>query len=453
MNAATYYRQVTRRALAPRPLSQSAIKIPHYKPVNQKAKDFHASQAKINILPGGNQSGKTTTVAHDHVMYARKQPKGCKGLAMTDTYENIADNLWPHYKECMHESEWEWIKGNQKTDNPKIIRLKKNWYDFHFGSYEQGRKAQQGKKWDYFHPDEECPYEIWLEVYRGCLARGARIGYSYTPLEGYEYLEELIEKGTDPTNTWYWAPQEPMSLLENPHVPQAEKDAWIDMLSEQGQQTRVFGYKGKREGLVYPQFSKEKHVIEPFPIPYDWRFYRCIDFGKVHPTVSLILATDGEKIFIVDEYYQASRLIEYHVKQFQEQHKRIPIKDRPFENWLPPLITITDHDAQLRLEYEAQGIFSEPAQKRVIAGIEVVQNLLSNIQLGVFAGCKYTIREFGRYVYPGADKQGYLKPGEKGENPEKKDDHCLDPARYGCVQEFGYVTWNPENIPGGTIEV
>jgi hypothetical protein len=435
-------------------MTQSTALSP-YAPVNRKAAQFHASTAKINLLPGGNQSGKTTTAAHDHVMYARKKPNGCKGLAMTNTYEKIGENLWPHYKECLCSGEWRWIKGNEKQDNPKIIELLSNGYRFHFGSYEQKRSAHQGAIWDYVHFDEECPYDVWVEVFRGTIARKARIGYSYTCIENYEYLEELEEKGHSPSEPNYWTPQEPMSLLENPYVPQEEKDIFIGMLPESIRKYRIHGFRGVREGAVYPEFLPEIHVCEPFPVPGDWTFYRVIDFGKVHPTVSLIMATDGYYMYVIDEYYQPSRLIDYHVKQFQEQHQRLLIKHGEEPHYLPSLITISDHDAQLRLEYENKGIYSQPAQKKVIAGIEVVETLLAipegetQPRLRIFSTCLNTIRQMRRYVYPGADRHGYLKPGEKAEKPVEHDDDCPDCVRYGCVEEFGYVNWDPDMIQSG----
>lgn len=431
------------------------VAFPPYTPVNHKAAQFHASTAKINLLPGGNRSGKTTTVAHDHVLCARQMPANCKGLALTNTYDDIGKNLWPHYTECLHPSEWEWVKGNQREDNPKIIRLKKNGYRFYFGSYEQGRKAHQGVAWHYVHFDEEAPYDIWLEVFRGTLDYKARIGYSYTCIENYDYIEELEEKGHDPAESDYWTPQEPMSLLENPYVPQEEKDIFIGMLPENIRKYRVHGYRGTREGAVYPSFAPEIHVCDPFPVPYDWTFYRCIDFGKVHPTVSLILATDGYYMYVIDEYYQPGRVIDYHVKQLHAQHQRLVLKRETPIQVLAHLITVSDHDAQLRLEYENKGISSIPAQKRVIAGIEVVESLLEIPEgervprLRIFSTCKHTIRQMKRLVYPGVDRQGHLKPGEKAETPRMVEDDCPDCVRYGCVEEFGYIQWDPGMIQGG----
>jgi phage terminase large subunit len=254
-------------------------------------------------------------------------------------------------------------------------------------------------------------------------------------------ISEIRAKGLDPKYPNYWALPEPMTLYENPYISQEEKDVWIEMLSEKSQRSRVYGYATSQEGLVYEEFSEKTHVCDPFPIPDDWRFYRCIDFGGEHPTTSIIMATDGYYIYVIAEYYQSHRLVEYHVAQMRHQEKEIVLKSGT--SLIPNLITITDHDLQLRMQYENLGIYSSPAKKDRIAGCETVRNLLKihsdgHVRLKVFRHCKNTIREFQLYHLPGENRKGRLLPGEKADDPVKEYDDCLDPVRYGCVEEFGY---------------
>jgi phage terminase large subunit len=209
------------------------------------------------------------------------------------------------------------------------------------------------------------------------------------------------------------------------------------MLSETSARARIDGDAANPEGLVYKEFNHEKHIIAPFPIPNDWRFYRGLDFGKEHPTVSLVMATDGYTMYVIDEYYQRQRLVDYHVQQMAEQHKRLPLTNSVF---LPSIITISDHDAQLRMEYEARGVSSIPAQKERISGVETVQSLFSQDRIKIFSTCQKTIWELGKYHYPGEDGKGRLKPGEKADDPVKEYDDCLDTLRYCCVQEFGFLS-------------
>ena len=127
------------------------------------------------------------------------------------------------------------------------------------------------------------------------------------------------------------------------------------------------------------------------------------------------MATDGYKFFVISEYYQAQRLVEYHIDRMWEQYQHLPLRNPKLH---PRLITVSDHDAQLRLEYEnprfgEKRIFSIPAQKERIAGVEVVQSLIAQDRIAVFSTCPMTIKEFGKYHYPGKDGKGRLKQAKK----------------------------------------
>ena len=439
--------QTARNSLAIQSQQTDYSQVNIYSPVSHKAQQFHDSHAKIRLLDGGNQSGKTTATTYEFLTIARGLPHGCQGLALTNTYRDIGKNLWPHIKQWLSPHWYKWGGGNRIADNPTLIILKHNGFRMYFGSYEQEREAHQGAIWDLVLFDEEAPKYIYEEVFRGTLAHHAPIVYGVTPLKGITYVtEEIRAKGIDPGYPDYWALSEPMSLLENPYIPQSEKDMWVDMLSEKSRQSRVFGFATSQEGLVYDEFSQATHVCDPFPIPDTWRFYRGIDFGYEHPTTSIIMATDGFRIFVIDEYYQSHRLAEEHVKAIREQERRVVLESGT--NLLPYFETISDHDKQLRMEYEAQGaaqgLYSSPAQKEVIAGIEVVRNLLAirgdgQPRLKVFRHCPHTIKEFQLYHYSGEDRKGKLKAGEKADAPVKEFDHCLDPIRYCIVEEFGFV--------------
>jgi len=416
--------------------------LPLYIPVSPKAEAFHASKAKIKLLDGGNQSGKTTAITQEFIRNALSRPPGCQGLCLTNTYKKIGENLWPHLRQWLNPSDWIWGGGNRIADNPSLILLRKNGYKIYFGSYEQDREAHQGAIWDDLLFDEEPPRHVWEETVRGSIAHKAPVLIGFTPLKGSTYMiEDIRAKGLNPAYPDYFALPEPMTLLENPHVSQEEKDIWIDMLSEKSRRSRIYGYATSQEGLVYEEFDDAVHVCDAFPIPDSWRFYRGLDFGGEHPTTSIIMATDGYYIYVVAEYYQAHRLVEYHAEQIRQQAKNLVLKSK--SGLIPSLITVSDHDLQLRMQYESQGIYSSPAKKERIAGIETVRNLLKihsdgNPRLKVFRHCKNTIREFKLYHLPGENRRGALLPGEKADDPVKEFDDCLDPVRYICVEEFGY---------------
>ncbi len=76
-------------------------------------------------------------------------------------------------------------------------------------------------------------------------------------------------------------------------------DLQAQLALEQGR-ARYYGIPEKRGGLVYPEWSRETHLVEPFDVPQDWTFYRSVDHGRRHPAAVIIAAVDpNDNLFIV----------------------------------------------------------------------------------------------------------------------------------------------------------
>jgi len=420
---------------------QRNIGLPRYTPSNKTAAEFHKRPEKVRFLFGGNRSSKTYTVSGEHVAIARKINNG-KGIALTNSFKGVGLYLWPTYKKHIAPGEAKvisWI--SKQKEIPEIVKFIKSGYWLHFGSYEQGRENLQGTKWDIAHFDEESPEDIYKEVYRGTLDNKGRILGSMTPLKGKTYVyHEIFRKAATSKNIWCGT----MSLLDNPYIPQEEKDAFIEMLSEKDRKARIDGDFVTFKGLVYGDFNPDVHVIDPFPVPSDWPIYRAIDFGAVDPTVSLVVAFDGTTFYVISEYVKNDCLIEIHAENMHKQHS--DIVTTAGAGLLPFLDTVADHDKQERMQYAFQGIHSEPAEKDIWPGIEQVRSFMSvrtdgSTRVKIFRTCEHTIDELGKYsMYP-EDKQTTAK---KKREPMDQDNHCMDCLRYVVVRVAGYLH---ERIP------
>lgn len=62
------------------------------------------------------------------------------------------------------------------------------------------------------------------------------------------------------------------------------------------------------EGMAFPLWSHETHVIKPFEIPAHWMRWRAIDWGYAKPWCCLWIARDpgDERIYVYREAYQTS---------------------------------------------------------------------------------------------------------------------------------------------------
>jgi hypothetical protein len=192
------------------------------------------------------------------------------------------------------------------------------------------------------------------------------------------------------------------------------------------------------EGMVYDDFDQQIHVIDPFPIPADWRRVRSIDFGFTNPFVCQWWALDGDgRLHLYREIYATHRI----VSDWAADIHRLSAGD-------PPCDTVSDHDAEDRATLLNAGIQTYPARKSVKPGIEAVQTRLRRAgdgrpRLFIHRGCRVgsadtylqearkptcTLDEFDGYVWARPTDGRAAK-----EEPVKLNDHGMDAMRYAVA--------------------
>lgn len=183
------------------------------------------------------------------------------------------------------------------------------------------------------------------------------------------------------------------------------------------------------EGQIYTDYDPALHLIEPFEIPADWRRYRCIDFGLVHPFVCGWWAEDGDgRLYLYRQIYMTGRTVATHAARIKELSASERIET-----------TVCDHDAEDRQTLAENGIPNVAAKKDVLQGIGRVQDRLKrqadgrprlfifkNSLVEIDQGLKlerkpYAVeQEFDSYIWASTTK----------EQPVKEYDHGMDMARY-----------------------
>jgi phage terminase large subunit len=117
------------------------------------------------------------------------------------------------------------------------------------------------------------------------------------------------------------------------------------------------------EGAIYEGWHEDKHLIDPFPIPADWRRFRVVDFGYTNPFTCQWWAIDGDgRMYLYREIYYSGRIVEDHAKQIVELSKGEKIE-----------ATICDHDAEDRATLTRHGVPTRAASKAVSVGIQAVE--------------------------------------------------------------------------------
>lgn len=237
-----------------------------------------------------------------------------------------------------------------------------------------------------------------------------------------------------------------------------------------GKLARLKGVRKKRylenkwsiaEGAVYEGWNEDVHLIDSFPIPPEWRRFRCVDFGYTNPFVCQWWAMDHDgRLYLYREIYMTRRTVKVHADQIQRLTAGATLED--WQHWTPVEkaerlkkgerieATVADHDAEDRATLKQEGIATVPAKKEIGVGIQAVEGRLELVgdegmtprqrgRLFVMRGALVeldvaldeekkptsTAAEFPAYVWPkGVDG----KP--KKEVPVDEDNHGMDCVRY-----------------------
>ncbi len=406
-------------------------KILTYRPL-PAPREFHRSPAKHRFLFGGNRSGKSQAcIGFDLCSFAlgihpyRKTPKNATIWAAANAWELVGKLLWQEkikaYLPMGQIASIVW--HNRGADIPKELRLR-NGNVIELKAYEQGRKAFEGRAIDAFYGDEQCKDDsegIWQEIQARLVDKNGFTAQSMTPVLHQKWLEERIRTLPD-TDAVFYADLNDNRKSRGGYIDDAEIDGLIAEWPVEIQETRIKGHFAAFLGAVFKTFSRDVHVCSPFKIPDDWYRYRSIDWGFNNPFVCLWLAKDPDgRWFVTHEHYEAQRTLAYHA----ERIKMIGGREKYRATW-------ADHDAQDRCEFKNLGIVTMPAKKDVRLGIETVQAMLKvqgdgKPRLFFFSTCKHAISEHIGYRWA----EGTETKDPKDE-PEKKDDHTVDAARY-CI--------------------
>lgn len=184
----------------------------------------------------------------------------------------------------------------------------------------------------------------------------------------------------------------------------------------------ILGQRKMAEGLVYPMFSMEKHVVKGV-IPYSsrHRYYVSIDYGTVNPFAAGLWDFDPvshKAIMIRELYYRGGSANRTDNEGYYRLLKKL-IGDIKIE------YIIIDPSASSMIETidkYAEWLVVR-ADNDVLNGIQDVTKYLNMGLLLFHESCKETFKEFDQYSWD----------EESGEDAVIKEfDHSMDMIRYFC---------------------
>ena len=112
-----------------------------------------------------------------------------------------------------------------------------------------------------------------------CSVDGSRFWFNCNPdSPNHWFYKEWIEKKEN-----HDALHLHFELDDNPSLSEKIKQRYRTMYSGVFYKRYVLGQWVAADGIIYPQFSKEKHVVKSKPRPYS-KYYVSIDYGTSNPT-------------------------------------------------------------------------------------------------------------------------------------------------------------------------
>lgn len=235
---------------------------------------------------------------------------------------------------------------------------------------------------------------------------------------------------------------------DNPKLWDLEAGQWTEQGAEYiGRLDKLTGPRKLRlrhgrwvqaEGVVYPEWDPDVHLVDWFAIPEDWPRLRSIDFGYTHPFCCLWGALDGDgRLFIYAQIYYTERTVARHSTDIKAHSKGERYR-----------ATVADHDAEDRATLREHGISTRPARKAVSVGLEKVRERLvvagdGKPRLFVLRDCliekDHKLAEAGQPWALDQEFDAYLWAEGLGkkDQPVKEFDHGQDALRYMVMQIDG----------------
>lgn len=445
---------------------------------------FVEAKDKVSFALGGNGSGKTAAAAKKCARFLISTPPPRKDTPfwiIAKTYYQVCAVCWGEKlggQQFLPKAAVDWPNVTYydvKRRWPLYVPLKphangNNWV-IEFKSYEQGRENMQARSIGGFWFSEQFPWELFVEVLRGCrdyMFPGGQF-CEFTPIDpelcmAMENIQENMPKGFNVYRL--------NTELNRENLADDWYDAFFGSVPDEMLATRKTGALATFEGVIYQSFNPAVHVIEDDERA--WRLgayhHRGIDWGASveHPFACLWGCYDAVgDWFIYDEYWNTSQdritqdhaaeivarsiawgwdLPEWWKKPGSREFLKTMIEKRVAQlagSW-PEVIhgrtygeSFADPSRPGEINaFNHYGVPTSSAMNDVYKGIDVVRTKLKvnpitrRPSLYVHKRCKHFIEEMRKYRWTKKRPGSMWVTAAPRPVPLKKDDDTADAGRY-----------------------
>ena len=381
-----------------------------HKTQSQVAKDLH----RFRVLRCGRRWGKTSLGAEE--IKGIVIPKTARVCYIANNYQQARDIMWDLLKKELGDRVAE---TNEARLEIKVYADKGEESFVILRGWESVENLR-GQAFDFLHLDEVASMRSfwlnWQEVLRPTLTDRKGTGLFTSTPKGYNHFFDLcnLELTDNDFKTFHF------TSYDNPHLPKDELDkAKATLPPDRFEQEYLASFQ-KTEGLVYKEFSRDKHLYDVLPHrnpefgEQPFRKYGGIDFGFRNPAAVLDIRFDGERVYVEDEWYKRERT-DIQIAEY--------VKLCAFEAVYPD-----PENAGAIEELRRKGVNVREVKKGKgsrESGIESVREMLIRGTLKINRKCVNLISEFETYSYRDNEDER-----NESETPIKAHDHALDALRY-----------------------
>lgn len=383
-----------------------------------------------NVKTGATGSGKSFL---DFTVTIPKRIQACRGEGLIVLLGNTRGTLERNILEPMRQ----WWPGNVgmiRSDNTVELFGKKV---YALGADNKKHVARiQGATFEYVYGDEVT---TWSEDVFQMLKSRLRCEHSHfdgtcNPDNPRHWFKTFLDSDADIYQQSYVIddgvlPARVVSELKKEYAGTVFYDRYI------------LGLWRRADGLVYPNFSEERHITDIMPFLYDdgrvklgAEFYVSCDYGIVNPFSAHLWALYNGIAYCWKEYYFDSK--EKRRQKTDEEHYEAldaMIGDIPVECIVvDPSATSFKETIRRHDKHSVANAVND-----VINGISTVASLLNADRIIFNSECKNAIREFGMYSWDSEAQEDAVI---------KEFDHAMDDIRYMCHtivrREFDWLDWS-----------
>lgn len=390
-------------------------------PKQKKILAFPYSPYDALICDGAVRSGKTTIMTVSFIRWAMENFSGQRFGLCGKTVDSCIKNLIEPYISMSYAKKRYTLRWRRSQKILEVRRGRKvNFFEVFGGRDESSFALIQGRTLAGVLLDEVVlmPESFVNQALARCSVEGSRTWFSCNPgPPSHWFKENWIDRREE-----HNALRLHFTLDDNPSLSEKKKEQYRRDFTGVFYDRYVLGLWVAAEGLVYPMFDAERHIIKGNPPETDGDYYVSSDYGIQNPNVFLLWRREkGSKrwICLKEDYYSGRE-----EKKQLTNSQLVDRLDAMLGSIRPKRVIIDPSAASMKAELHRRGYHTQDANNTVLEGISDVCSMLGAGNLAFMPCCENTIKEFGAYLWD-------AKAIDRGEDaPLKESDHCQDAIRY-----------------------